>query len=179
MGATCRARTGRSRAQVGPASSARAVSRRGRGRLERSPPDQHRWPAAPAKSWQGEGSGTRPQGATRRTRSWVSALGKAQPRFAQALAAQGHIQSVREEALASRRIAGKQAASRPHPNSQTAHSVPDPFDARPLYIMSSLTRSPIPAPLFLGALFLRLRREQQWVALFSARIGCVRCLRFR
>ena len=45
-----------------------------RGRSERRRADQRRCPAAPARSWRGEGSGTRRQAATRRTRSRVSAL---------------------------------------------------------------------------------------------------------
>ena len=108
MRATGRSRTGRSRARDGPASAAQAASRRRRGRSERRRPGQRRCPAAPARSWRGEGSGTRRQAATRQIRPSVSAFGE-RPRFDSALAAQTFIQSVRLAPLASRRVAGKQS----------------------------------------------------------------------
>ncbi len=110
MRATGRSRTGRSRARDGPASAARAVPRRRCGRSERRRPGKRRCPAAPARSWRGEGSGTRPQAKTRQTRLSVSAFGE-RSRFAQPLAAPALIQSARVESLALRPVAGKHRAA--------------------------------------------------------------------
>ena len=89
MHALRRARTERSRAWGGPAFAAQAASPRRCDRSERSRPDQRRWPTAPARSWRGEGSGTRRQAAMRRTRSRLSALAEERSHCAQAIAAQG------------------------------------------------------------------------------------------
>ena len=53
-----------------------------------SPTGQRRCPAAPARSWRGEGSGTRRQAATRQTRPPVSALEEESGYSAQSIAAQ-------------------------------------------------------------------------------------------
>jgi hypothetical protein len=153
--ATGRARIGRSLARGGVASAAQAASRRRRDRWEPSPSDQHRWPVVPARSCRGEGFGSRPQAATRRSRSSVSVLEEGQPRFAQALAAQVHVQSIKVESLASLRVAGKQPC--------TIRTL----SACRVRLLGTTSSPRLPAAL--GALFLRLRREQQRMALLSAR----------